>query len=101
MIANPVIVNARSNTMNAARPPTSHVCGLGRNEMNAMIEYIATEMIAKIVKNCFIVLGLKVNKNRTGRGWSNPQSFLKYSQSKEFWICYACLLASSVTFRTM
>jgi len=41
--------------MNAARPPTSHVCGLGRNEMNAMIEYIATEMIAKIVRNCFMI----------------------------------------------
>ncbi len=50
-----VIVNIKSKNANALRPPTSHVCGLGVNEIKTMIAYIDAVMIAKIVRNCFMI----------------------------------------------
>jgi len=44
----------RENTANAPRPPQSHVAGLGMNEMNAMMEYMETIVIARLVKKFFM-----------------------------------------------
>jgi hypothetical protein len=49
---------SREKTVNAHRPPQSHVAGLGMNEMNATIEYKETIVTARLMRKFFIVFDL-------------------------------------------
>jgi hypothetical protein len=49
---------SRENTVNAHRPPQSHVAGLGMNEMKATIEYKDTIVTARLMRKFFILFDL-------------------------------------------
>lgn len=51
---------SREKTVNAHRPPQSHVAGFGINEMKATIEYKETIVTARLMRKFFIVFELIV-----------------------------------------
>ena len=57
-MADAITVIIRENAVNAPRPPTSHVAGLGRRDMKATIEYIERTVIARLIMKFFIVFDL-------------------------------------------